>query len=264
MKVLIITLILLSGVVNNSFAQEDETSNAQLAQYKEFLRENYKNASAERIWHDYIEVRPHLGLDSTTLASSAEKFKEPFSSWAAEEIIKQPDLYSSELATFLVGYFDNKYKKQAYEKYINRSAPPTIQVVDYGVPQENYILMTIRRLAEMANYSDLDNETRKLASSYKAGLIEHMIKSGSFRQLSNDILMELLKYVPSSQAGNVAQAIIDNDPSSFYYLDNVAGAEIPYYSELARQMLESLRIQHDYKASVMYDFLNEKIRNWPK
>ena len=260
MKVFVIILAFILSVVNNGFAQDGGTIISERAQFFE----EYKHASAEKIWHDFMELWTKIGFGSGQLAGSGEKFKEPFSSWAAEEIIKV-DLNSSELSFFLMGDFDDKYKKYVYEKHIDRITYPFQFADRSSISQEDYIIWVISSLGEWVNRSEVDDRARKFAYMYRAKLIERIVNSASLYGLSNNNLLTLLYNVSVDKKATIAQAILINNPSS-YDLDIVGGSEIEFYSDLAKQML-SFDSSKDYdfdSTHSKFEFFKEKMINWPK
>lgn len=239
--------------VSISFAQTPEEWQA----YQDELEQYYKNKTPKELWNDFMELRSKEELPPGGLADSAEKFREPFSSWAFEEISKV-ELSSVELSFFLMGNYSDEQKKYIYEKHIDRLVPPDEAQVFSPLTQEDYIILTITSLGYWINDpSRADDRRRKFAVMYRAQLIERILNT-SLTDISNNNLFELLNNVSSpAHKAVIAQTILNNNPSS-YDLDRLGGAGVEFYSDLAKEMLRSGDNQ-GYYWYIKLEFLKKKM-----
>ena len=245
---LFLVLMLVCLSVTNTFAQtaEGETYEGKTEADRLYLEEYYKDKTSEEIWRDYTDVRLRINGESSSLVYVAYLFKEPFKFWAVKELLKL-DLDYFSVAEFLGMNYSDEAKKTVLKNYIN-----------YQIPDQARASPRLERFTDLVHKL---NQYGEAGISYRKYLIDLILSDSDIVYIPNDRLILLLHLGSSEQSKKVAEVILSNNPQR-YELDKIIGAEIDFYSEIARQMLPQIdpSIPIDDFDYARLAFLSKKMR----
>lgn len=185
-----------------NYQQEEQQRQDLVNHYVEY----YKHKTPDDIWKDYLSTYPSL-----TLNYDSDDFREPFKSWAVEELFKK-DFSAGSLGWFLLhSNHSEDSKTKALYNFVGKSRP-SIDLFDlfhylYGRSgiDEKYYVILISKILEDLN-------------------------------ISNPRLVELLWHASPEQKDEIASRVLNNNPNEID-LAGIINAKIDFYSDTAQLML---------------------------
>lgn len=190
--------------------------------YNLYLEQYYKDKTPKEMWRDYVDLRLKQDGSLSYLLFRAHSFKEPFKSWAVNEI-HRIDLNDFQLSDFLSLDFPEKAKSFALKRFLDSQLSDTTLKV--SAPYLENIIVLVHKI----------NEKSDSFSSYRVYLIDLILNDPNIIYVSNERLISILYWCSSSQKTKVAERILYNNPQR-PELKIIAKADIKGYSDVASSM----------------------------
>ena len=170
----------------------------------------------------------HLQTGGTlsSLSLTTYNFKEPFISWAAEEIVKG-DLTEIELSYLLLYNYPEKAKKKAFESFLS-SLPQQISFKANSLEAMVSLAVILRSMEGAEKYAH---------NMYLRSLEDRILSDPNIMYLNSEYMISILYLAPSAQKGEIARRILYNNPrlDDLYY---IVRYNIDPYSYIAESMIK--------------------------